>query len=76
MSGFRGGLGGFRNSYGAMRGGAFAGRAWHGGTRSRRFVGGAYGGYDGWGYVPYYSGYCSPYAVDPSYCGASYTIGR
>jgi hypothetical protein len=72
MNGFRG----FHNSHGATRGGALAGPARRGGARGRRFVGGDDGGYGGWGYAPDYSGYCSPYAIDPSYCGSSYTLGR
>lgn len=72
IGGLHGGLGGFRGSYGAMhRGrGAFAGPGLHGG---RRF-GYGYGDDGGWGYVPY-SGYCSPFAIDSSYCGSSYVIG-
>jgi hypothetical protein len=70
------GRGGGFHSHGAVRGGAFAGPARQDGARGRRFVGGGYDDYGGLGYAPDYSGYCSPYAIDPSYCGSSYTLGR
>jgi hypothetical protein len=58
IGGYHGG--GFRSSYGAMRGSTFDGvRGFsgyrHGTWGSRRFIGGyGYGGYGGWGYDPGY----------------------
>jgi hypothetical protein len=80
MGGFRGGgfhpgLRGFRGGYAPMHGGTFAGPGWHGGWRSRRFVGGyGYGGYGGYSGLEVGlatgDGYCSPYEVDYGYCGS------